>query len=134
MGIIFGLKNGESLDLNLLVVMLVILVCFVLIIQSALRFVPFLKQGWMTWAAALVISLITSSTGAFIMITNFLFGFGNDVKFLQEWGLLNIILIMAILVGFVSGARKLLSVLEKKTKPESMKYIGRKSTGPELGD
>jgi len=128
----FGLKEGESINFNLFIVIIVLLVCFALLMQSIIQFIPFFKQKWVIWAVAVVVTFITSSTGAFIAITNFFFGFGRNIQFLQKWGLLNLALIIIVLGIFVIGLKKLLKMLKKKVEVESAENIGFGAIAPSL--
>ncbi len=128
--VLFGLKQDAGVSFNLLIVIIVILGCVATLLYKIIRFLPFLKEEWTRWGVAIIVTLLASSSGAFIVMASYLFGFGDNIKFLKDWHLLNVALVVIILGLFAWGVNKLLGKMEEKSKNVSLENTARDAAMP----
>ena len=98
---IFRLKQGDILNIQLLIVLICVSAFFLLIIRNFVQFIPsFTKSS--SWIGALIIAFLISAMGVFRQITFFLLGLGNIFTILEKWGPLKLgLLVMGIFLFYL---------------------------------
>lgn len=111
--IVFGLKQGEMIDFETLVIMIVLLFIMFMIFLRVAAFIPFFSKGFSMWAAALIMTLLAGVSGGIVEATRILqalFGFGVFGKYAAV-SMISIVIIILI-IGL--GAGKLLGMLKER--------------------
>lgn len=125
--IILGLKEGENLEFSTFIVLITLWIILLAIIHVILTLIPIFGEGWKSWAAATIVTILSTMTGAIKRISELFFEFGG---YFQDQGLLRLISIIILLIAFSWGAIRLISLMKNKGNEEAAEIEGlRTGTG-----
>jgi hypothetical protein len=122
--IVFGI--GEPVTWQLLIIQFAIFFGFLIIILSAMEFVPFFEKSISKFLAAFIVTILVSISGGFSEIYLFLFNIIMTIEFIKAHSTLSIIIFILIIV-LLAGLFKYFShKIKNQIKIEQAEITGRK--------
>ena len=122
--IIFGLIEGDKLDLQNFIVLLALWFIVFLVLHTFFEIVPLVGEGWKAWLVAFLVTGLIAVSGAIRQMGLFFFGFGNLFGFLAQYSLLRLILVLLLLAGLFYILFKLIKLYKHKIEFEDMVEAG----------
>ena len=117
--VLFGIEDG--ITWQHLIIVLGVWIGFFIVILNIMDLLPFMNKGFVKFAGALVITAITSITGALNIIATFFFDVAGFFDWVGSWGPLQIIiavLIAGIVIFLVQWVTKKIGNRNKIEKAE----------------
>jgi len=121
--IIFGI-TGE-IEFQLFVILIALWISILLLITQILKFVPIIKQGFISWITAVVITCLVALSGGLHQAVLFFFSLGNLFGLLEKWPALGISSAIVIIILIAYGTGILLKILRKRVELDQAESKGR---------
>lgn len=122
--ILFGLKSEGQVNLQQFIIMIGVFIFLLLLIKSILELVPFFGGGWKSWAGSILVTALVSVAGGTLLAVDFILSLSTLFGVLDDWGVVNLAIALALLVGFFFLLSKILKIVKRKTNLEKAKSIG----------
>lgn len=122
-GFIFGIEGEQAVNIPNFIVLLCLFIILLLIIRSILDFIPIFDKFLIAWPVSLIISLLSSRTGALWEVSQFIFALTPGRASLKA----SFIVILLVILFY--GLKILLRIVKievKKAKIEKSKMSGLK--------
>jgi hypothetical protein len=124
---LFGLKEGQFLDISETIVYIILFFGFLYFIHKVVKFLPFFEGNFKSILASIIITLLVSISGGFRESVSFFFSLGNFLNFLAGWSVLKLLFAAILIVIIISGFSILTNIIAKKTEVEKAKITGLKT-------
>ena len=119
----FALDSSQVINLSHLIILIVLFVSILLILSSVMEFIPFF-EGFKSWIAAVVITLIISIAGGFKDAAYFLFSLG-DKSSTSNTGKILLVLAVSVILVVGWGFSKAIKMIRNKMGVEVAEQVGR---------
>jgi len=116
--LLFGIKEGETLEFSTLIILIALWLLGVIIIQAGLEFAPFFEGKLTSWLGAIIITLMASTTGIMNDASVFIFGLKDLFGNLGNYSFFFLILIIIVIIFLMIGGKELFHILKHKLKKQ----------------
>ncbi|MBI2452312.1 hypothetical protein HYV50_04530 [Candidatus Pacearchaeota archaeon] len=123
--VLFGLKAGDKVDLQALVILIGLLVISLMLMKTIIEFMPFFENSLRGWLGAVIITLLIGVSGGFLLMADFLLDLGSLFGLLEEWGLARVVISLLLLVGFFYLITTFIKFIKNKATVAEMEATGR---------
>ena len=129
--ILLGIPRGETVHIEILIVLVSLWIAMFMLILGVLQLTPFMKEGYVRFLGALIVTSLISMTGVLLLLVNYLFSLLEFLNWIEKLGAWQIVL--GIIVGtlIILGGIKIMKFLGLKIGDEqnaslvrNMKLLG----------
>ena len=124
--VLFGLKAGEVLSVQALVMMSAIWLMLLIMIYDILAVVPFLGSGFKSWLISVCVNLLIALGGGIRQISYFFLGIGDFFKFLGAFAILRLIISLAVVITITVLLTKLSTFVRHRLEIIEAEHTGEK--------
>ena len=110
--LLFGLEAKDTLDVQMLIILLGLWLFFVFILRAVLEFTPFF-EGWKSWVGAIIITMLIAITGAIKSTAIFFLNLGNIFNILERWSPLKLGFSIIILVAIFYALNIIMGIIKE---------------------
>jgi len=116
--ILLGIPRGETVHIEILIVLVSLWIAMFMLILGVLQLTPFMKEGYVRFLGALIVTSLISMTGVLLLLVNYLFSLLDFLNWIEKLGAWQIVL--GIIVGalVIIGTRKVMGYLGLKVREE----------------
>ena len=95
--ILLGIPRGETVHIEILIVLVSLWIAMFMLILGVLQLTPFMKEGYVRFLGALIVTSLISMTGVLLLLVNYLFSLLDFLNWIEKLGAWQIVL--GIIVG-----------------------------------
>jgi hypothetical protein len=123
--ILFGVKEGEKIALNELIIMLAFTLVIFLVVYNLVAILPFFSgSAWKLWASSIIITLLVGVSGGIKDVSLFFAGLGAGIAILGKYPILRLIVSLAILGVILLTTTKVSNLIKAKMEIEKARETG----------
>jgi len=122
--IIFGLKSGQVVNLQLLITYIGLWFILVILIRSAVELVPKFGEGVKGWFLAVFITLLIALSGGVRLAAGWIYSTSRFFGWLEGWGIIRLVIALIFLAVLYFVFSKLIKWLKTRAKSEEAERVG----------
>ena len=123
-GMLFGVKQGEAVDLRHLIVLICLWFWVFLFIRQALTIAPFFGEGVISWIGGLIVTLLVALSGGLIEVAKLFFNLGSFFGVIRGHSFFQLLLSVVVLMVFFGAMSHIMKKVTREMRKAKAEALG----------